>query len=89
MSELLKQDQYQPMRLSQEVLALFAGVNGYTDEVPVEQVRAYEKQLLAWAGSSQKALLDELDAATELTDELTQKINAALTQFKEIFKGAK
>lgn len=89
MSELLKQDQYQPMRLSQEVLALFAGVNGYTDEVPVEQVRAYEKQLLAWAGSGQKALLDELDAATELTDELTQKINAALTQFKEIFKGAK
>jgi len=89
MSELLKQDQYKPMRLSQQVLVLFAGTNGYTDTVGVEQVRAYEKQLLAWADLNQKALLDELDQAPELTEELSGKLHAVLTQFKEIFHGGK
>lgn len=85
MSELLKQDQYQPMRLSQQVLALYAGTNGYTDEVAVEQVRVYEKQLLAWADNTQADLMKELDTAAELTEDLTSKIDAALKQFREIF----
>ncbi len=89
MSELLKQDQYQPMRLSQQILVLYAGVHGYTDSVAVENVRAYEKQLLAWADAQQKELMDTLDTATELTDDLTVKIDDALTKFQEIFKGNK
>ncbi len=89
MSELLKQDQYQPMRLWQEVLALYAGVNGYTDEVEVHQVREYEKQLLSWAAVAKKELTEELDQATELTDDLKEKIEAALTEFKNVFKSEK
>ncbi len=89
MSELLKQDQYQPMRLSQQVLTLFAGTNGYTDTIAVEQVRSYEKQLLAWADINAKELMDELDNAAEMTEDLTAKINAALTQFKDIFNSGK
>ncbi len=89
MSELLKQDQYQPMRLSQQVLALYAGTNGYTDEVAVEQVRVYEKQLLAWADNTQADLMKELDTAAELTEDLTSKIDAALKQFREIFHPSK
>ena len=89
MNELLKQDQYQPMRLSQQVLVLYAGVHGYTDGVAVDQVRAYEKQLLAWADVQQKPLMDELDKAAELTDELTVGLDEALTQFQTIFHGKK
>ncbi len=89
MSELLKQDQYQPMRLWQEVLALYAGVNGYTDEVGVSQVRQYEKQLLSWAAAAKKELTEELDSAAELTEELKQKIDAALTEFKNVFQSEK
>lgn len=89
MSELLKQDQYQPMRLWQEVLVLYAGTNGYTDEVEVSQVREYEKQLLSWAAAAQKELVEELDSAAELTDELKQKIEVALNEFKNIFKSEK
>lgn len=89
MSELLKQDQYQPMRLSQQVLVLFAGTNGYTDTIAVEQVRPYEKQLLAWADTHQKALMDELDQAAELTEELTAKLHTVLTEFKAIFHSGK
>lgn len=89
MSELLKQDQYKPMRLSQQVLVLYAGTHGYTDAIAVDQVRPYEKQLLAWADAGQKELMAELDTAAELTPELTAKIEAALTAFKDIFKQVK
>lgn len=89
MSELLKQDQYQPMSLWQEVLVLYAGVNGYTDSVEVSQVRQYEKQLLSWAAAAKKELTQELDSAPELTEELKQKIDAALTEFKNVFQSEK
>lgn len=89
MSELLKQDQYKPMRLWQEVLVLYAGVHGYTDAIEVEQVREYEKQLLAWAASEKKDLMEELDAAAELSDDLAKKLDGALDEFKDVFKGGK
>ena len=89
MSELLKQDQYQPMSLWQEVLVLYAGVNGFTDDVEVSQVRDYEKQLLAWAAAAKKELTQELDCAAELSDELKQKMDTALAEFKGIFKSEK
>ena len=89
MSELLKQNQYQPMRLSQQVLALYAGVHGFTDGIAVEQVREYEKQLLTWADAKQKDLMTELDSATELTESLAGKMNNALKEFQEIFNGNK
>lgn len=89
MSELLKQNQYSPLHVGEEVLVLFAGVNGYLDGVEVEDVREYEKQLLAFVRAEQKNLLDELNAANELTKELEEKVRAALDAFKNIFKGSK
>lgn len=89
MSELLKQNQYSPLHVGEEVLVLFAGVNGYLDGVEVEDVREYEKQLLAFVHAEQKNLLDELNAANELTKDLEEKVRAALDAFKNIFKGSK
>lgn len=89
MSELLKQNQYSPLHVGEEVLVLFAGVNGYLDSVEVEDVREYEKQLLAFVRAEQKTLLDELNAANELTKDLEEKVRAALDAFKSIFKGSK
>lgn len=89
MSELLKQNQYSPLHVGEEVLVLFAGVNGYLDSVEVEDVREYEKQLLAFVHAEQKTLLDELNAANELTKDLEEKVRDALDAFKNIFKGSK
>ena len=89
MSELLKQNQYAPLRVGEEVLVLYAGVNGYLDSVEVADVREYEKQLLAYVHAEQTALLDELNTANELSKELDAKIRAALDAFKSIFKGSK
>ncbi|WP_428073414.1 F0F1 ATP synthase subunit alpha [Candidatus Avelusimicrobium aviculae] len=89
MSELLKQNQYAPLRVGEEVLVLFAGVNGYLDAVEVSDVHEYEKQLLAYVRAEQAALLDELNSANELSKELDEKIRKALDTFKTIFKGSK
>jgi len=89
MSELLKQDQYKPMRLSQQVLVLYAGTHGYTDSIAVDRVRVYETQLLVWADTNQKELMAELDTAAELTEALAAKMDSALTSFNKIFTSAK
>ena len=89
MSELLKQNQYSPLHVGEEVLVLYAGVNGYLDTVEVSDVHEYEKQLLAYVRAEQTALLDELNSANELSKELEEKIRTALETFKTIFKGSK
>ena len=89
MSELLKQNQYEPMRLADQVLSLYAGTHGYTDAIAVDQVRLYENQLLAWANSTQAELMKKLDQAAELTEELTAQMDGALNEFKNVFKSMK
>ncbi len=89
MSELLKQNQYAPLQIGEEVLVLFAGVNGYLDSVEVADVREYEKQLLAFVHAEKASLLEELNSANELSKELDEKLRAALDEFKTIFKGSK
>lgn len=87
MSELLKQDQYQPMKVSEEVVVLFAGVHGFTDDIEVTKVHAYEKELLAWFRTEKKELLDEVGTAPDMSEALSDKIKAALTEFAPIFKN--
>src|SRR5204863_3333797 len=52
MTELLKQNQYEPMPIAQQVIVLFAGTNGYLDDVAVEDVQAFQKELLRFLSSS-------------------------------------
>src|SRR5205823_10718524 len=53
MTELLKQGQYAPMPIAQQVIVLFAGTNGYLDDIAVDEVQAFQKELLRFLGSSQ------------------------------------
>lgn len=89
MSELLKQDQYAPMQVGEEILVLYAGVKGYLHDVEVADVRAYEKQLLAYVRAEHKDLLDALNTENELKPELEEKLKAALDAFKTVFKPGK
>lgn len=88
MTELLKQHQYTPLKVGEEVWVLYAGTHGYLDTVPVEQVQAYEKQLLAFLHAQHAKALEELQQANELTEELEQKMVQILEEFKTVFKEA-
>ncbi len=88
MTEILKQDQYQPLPPEKQVILVYAATNGYLDAYPVAQCRRYERELYQYldshAGPLLKAIADEKDIKGELTD----KIKAALAAFGELFRVA-
>ena len=91
MVELLKQPQYVPMDVGDQVMVIYAGSQGYLDQIPEDQVLAWEKEFLEYANTSGAALKKLLQATKELTPEieaqlvdLIKKFNAVTTIGKEI-----
>jgi F-type H+-transporting ATPase subunit alpha len=85
MVELLKQDQYSPLPVEQQILVIFAGTNGYVDEVPVNVVKKFEQELLRFATSKHQALLSDIATKKQLDDDLKARIKAAIEEFKKTF----
>lgn len=81
--EVMKQPQYQPMSVAEMALSLFAANEGYLDEVEVSKVVAYEAAMQAHIKSANSALLDEINAKPEYSDEAAAKMKAALDEFKK------
>ncbi|ACC99066.1 ATP synthase F1, alpha subunit [Elusimicrobium minutum Pei191] len=87
-NELFKQDQYTPMPVEEQVLVFFAGTNGFLDNIEVNLVKEYEKQLLTYFKAEKKDLFEELKNAPEMSENLTNKLKEALTAFGEVFKNS-
>lgn len=83
--EILKQPQYQPMSLAQEVVVLYAGVRGFVDKYPIEKIKEYEKQLLSFMSSKHQDVLNEIDEKQALDPELDNKIRTVLAEFDSVF----
>ncbi|MCP3695569.1 MAG: F0F1 ATP synthase subunit alpha [Planctomycetaceae bacterium] len=82
MVELLKQAQYQPLPVAEQVLVIYAGTKGFLDDVPVNEVSQWESQLLQFVRSSNAEVLTQISEQGELNDEVTQLIENALNEFK-------
>ena len=85
MVELLKQDQYVPMLVEQQVLVIFAGTNGYVDDVPVNLVKKFEQELLRFVVSKHQALLNDIKTKKQIDDDLKGRAKAAIEEFKKSF----
>jgi F-type H+/Na+-transporting ATPase subunit alpha len=85
MVELLKQDQYVPMPVEQQILVIFAGTNGYVDDVPVNALKKFEQELLRFAASKHADLLKDIVAKKQIDDELKGRVKAAIEEFKKSF----
>ena len=83
--EILKQPQYCPMSLAQEVAILYAGTRGFLDKYPVDKLKGYEAQLLAFMGSKYPEIMKEIDEKKVISPELDKKLRAALTEFDSVF----
>ncbi len=83
--EILKQPQYQPMSMAQEVVVLYAGVRGFTDKYPVESIKDYENQLLSFVESKHSDLMAEIEEKKELSPELDNRIKEMLAEFGSTF----
>ncbi len=87
LTELLNQKQYQPMEVEKQVLVIWAGTNGYLDDLPVEEVRAFEDGLLRFVENSKGSLLEKMAKEKAITDELLGELKAAVGEFKERFQA--
>jgi len=67
---VLKQPQYQPMPVEEQVAIIWVATNGYLDDVPVEQVRTFEQQYLDYMRTSKPDLLQRIVTEKQLTDEM-------------------
>ncbi len=85
--ELLKQPQYQPMPVEEQVISLYAGTRGYMDDLPVEAVRKFEDGLLEFMRNQKADILNEIKETGDLSAELDKKISAAIDEFKKTFKA--
>ncbi len=85
LSELLKQPQYSPQSVAEQVCSLYAGTRGYLSDVPTSQVGRYEQELLARLHAKHQDLLDGITKEKQLTDKLEADLKDALKSFTETF----
>ncbi len=85
--ELLKQGQYTPFHIVDQVISIYAGTKGFLDDVPVPAVRQFESQLLDSFKTVNKPLWDELNAKKALDADMEKKLTDAIQKFKSGFKA--
>jgi F-type H+-transporting ATPase subunit alpha len=82
-TEILKQDQFQPLSVAEEVFVIYALTSGLLDDVPVAKVRSFENELRKYLASNEKPLMDEIKANPAMTAELQQRVTSVINAFKE------
>ncbi|MEM9278860.1 MAG: F0F1 ATP synthase subunit alpha [Pseudomonadota bacterium] len=85
LTELLKQPQFSPLKTEEQVAVIFAGVNGFLDELDISQVGSFEQGLLSSLRSEHKDLLSDIAEKQALDDDLTSRLKAAIEAFAKGF----
>jgi F-type H+-transporting ATPase subunit alpha len=83
LTELLKQDQYSPLPVTKQILAIYAGTKGYVDDLAVEEIRAFEAELYNFVDTHHPGLLPKLAEKKELNDEMRGEFDRVLQEFKK------
>ena len=79
LTELLKQGQFAPLKMEEQVCVIYAGVNGYLDPLPVDKIKPFEDALLANLRSSNIAILDDIRTSKDLSDATADKLKGVIT----------
>ena len=85
--ELLKQDQYQPLTVEKQILIIYAGTNGFVDDLPLNALKKFEQELYSFIDSKYPDIYADILKKRELDGDLRAKMNKALEEFKAIFKA--
>ena len=86
LTEILKQPQYKPLKVEQQVVVIFAGVNGYLDEIDIKDVTKFEEELLNELESSGKDLVNIINKEKSLSKETEEKLKSFVSKISEKFK---
>ncbi|MBU7007365.1 F0F1 ATP synthase subunit alpha [Phosphitispora fastidiosa] len=85
MMEILKQGQYRPMAVQEQVMVLFTAVNGYLDDLPVDRLAKFEEDFLKFMRSSKPEIGKEIVEKGVMSDDLIEKLKGAILEFKKMF----
>jgi F-type H+-transporting ATPase subunit alpha len=84
-TEILKQGQYQPMPIEEQVVSIYTGVNGYLDDLPKDKVLEFETDFLKFMRSAYADVLNEIRSTGKLDDATEEKLQKAINEFKSTF----
>jgi F-type H+-transporting ATPase subunit alpha len=85
--ELLKQGQYKPLNVVQQIVSIFSGVRGLVDDIPVADIQKFESGLLNFMEDKHKGVMDKIAEAKKLDDETEGQVKAAIEEFKGLFQS--
>ncbi|MGE5671933.1 MAG: F0F1 ATP synthase subunit alpha, partial [Fibrobacterota bacterium] len=80
--EILNQDQYEPMSVEDQVVVIFAGVNGFIDDVPTDQLKNWEKAYLKFMKEKYASILKEIKTSGKIEDSTKANLENAIKEFK-------
>jgi F-type H+-transporting ATPase subunit alpha len=80
--EILKQGQYQPMRVGLQVMSVYAGTQGFLDNLQIEAIREFEVAMHQWIMDNRGDLIERIEKASKFDDALSNDMKSALTEFK-------
>jgi|TARA_B100001093_G_scaffold509209_1_gene572830 F-type H+-transporting ATPase subunit alpha len=83
LTELLKQDQYSPMTVAEQVISVFAGVRGYLDDLELNQIKGFEKDFFAKISSTNPELIEKINSSGVLDEESEKLITSSIEEFKK------
>jgi F-type H+-transporting ATPase subunit alpha len=84
--ELLKQGQYNPVPVEKQVLSIYLGTNGYMDNIPVHEIKRFEKEILEFVEVKYNNIFEKIKKEKQLSDEIISEIKKATDEFSSIFK---
>jgi F-type H+-transporting ATPase subunit alpha len=87
LNEILKQDQYSPLRISQQIIIIYAAINGYLDSISVEKVKGFEKELFSIIQMEYPDVLTSLETEKVLTDDIRSRIEAGIKDCLQLFSS--
>jgi F-type H+-transporting ATPase subunit alpha len=85
LTELLKQSQFSPLKMEEQVAVIYAGVNGYLDPIPVNRVKAFEDGLLSLLRTQHADILDDVRKTSDLTDATGAKLKGVVDGYAKSF----
>jgi F-type H+-transporting ATPase subunit alpha len=89
LTEILKQNQYEPLPFSKQILIIYAGTNGFLDDLPKEQCRDFEKGLYKYVDTTNPGLFQAIETKKALDDQIKADMNQTLKEYKQQFLAEK
>ena len=87
LTELLKQKQYSPMTVAEQVISVFCGVNGYLDDIELKDIADFESQIIEKCKSQKPEILESISTSGKLEDDIVKLLVEAITELKKNFNS--